>query len=359
MPSSHHTRERTPPQQTPSSSPLVNITPSKSSHELCQLVDINTGDSSDSENENKKENDEPVSKKSRCDVDSALIQAAKKLGRRFVLQYLLWLELGADTFDVEWDDNYDPVERFDSNEDLIQGQLQDLYACILKKYHEDMIACLSFRMAFVTDMSQQCSNTSSCLQGSGAPYIFGEYEKFMSSSSSREKKLKALKPDPAKALIRGPKGPRGLMEGHPFRPAMEIMKGKHHIQHTTPGAIAGAAVLARWALSPDDQLKSPGDHTGINYQKDFDEYLQKLLTGLRAKKRWTKQLFAYWDNIIFPNHILKYGGKTTGNDKDAVWQMELDEAAELDAEASNESSEDEDVGQQGENGDEPEHSNAE
>jgi len=44
-----------------------------------------------------------------------------------------------------------------------------------------------------------------------------------------------------------------------------------------------------------------GTNTGINYGKDFDEYLEILMTGLRKKKRSILNIFREWDRIIFPN----------------------------------------------------------
>ena len=44
-----------------------------------------------------------------------------------------------------------------------------------------------------------------------------------------------------------------------------------------------------------------GANTGINYGKDFDEYLEILLTGLRKKKRSILNVFREWDRVIFPN----------------------------------------------------------
>jgi len=43
-----------------------------------------------------------------------------------------------------------------------------------------------------------------------------------------------------------------------------------------------------------------GANTGINYGKDFDEYLEILLTGLHKKKRSILNVFREWDRVIFP-----------------------------------------------------------
>jgi len=42
---------------------------------------------------------------------------------------------------------------------------------------------------------------------------------------------------------------------------------------------------ARWALSADDCLWAHGNETGINYQDDYDRYLQLLIDGLDKHKK--------------------------------------------------------------------------
>jgi len=108
------------------------------------------------------------------------------------------------------------------------------------------------------------------------------------------------------------------MNGIQSNPKTDTMARKHGIRHTTPGAIAASAVLvcvpchsiyihdlqvsqSRWALSSDDFLQNVGTNTGINYGKDFEEYLEVLMTGLRKKKRSILNVFKEWDQVIFPN----------------------------------------------------------
>jgi hypothetical protein len=43
-----------------------------------------------------------------------------------------------------------------------------------------------------------------------------------------------------------------------------------------------------------------GTNTGINYGKDFEEYLEILMTGLRKKKKSILNVFREWDRVIFP-----------------------------------------------------------
>jgi hypothetical protein len=57
----------------------------------------------------------------------------------------------------------------------------------------------------------------------------------------------------------------------------------------------------RWALSSDEHLQSRGNNTGIDYGKDFEEYLELLITGLQQKKKSILNVFRVWDRVIFPN----------------------------------------------------------
>lgn len=44
-----------------------------------------------------------------------------------------------------------------------------------------------------------------------------------------------------------------------------------------------------------------GTNTGINYGKDFEEYLEILMKGLQKKKKSVLNVFREWDRVIFPN----------------------------------------------------------
>ena len=44
-----------------------------------------------------------------------------------------------------------------------------------------------------------------------------------------------------------------------------------------------------------------GINTGINYGKDFEEYLEILMKGLQKKKKSVLNIFREWDRVIFPN----------------------------------------------------------
>jgi hypothetical protein len=146
------------------------------------------------------------------------------------------------------------------------------------------------------------------------------------------------------AIIRGPTSAKELKNGTPSNPRTDSMARKHGIRNITPGAIAGSAILvcaiflvgspthashqSRWALSSDDFLQSVGNNTGINYAKDFEEYLEVLVRGLRKKKRSILNVFREWDRVIFPNSDSSLVGQDEGTSsglKTAIEMLDADE----------------------------------
>ncbi|KAJ7215382.1 hypothetical protein GGX14DRAFT_391819 [Mycena pura] len=81
------------------------------------------------------------------------------------------------------------------------------------------------------------------------------------------------------------------------------------IKHTTPGAIAAAAIWVIFLFSGDEIWGPIGDVTAINYRDRFNEYLDTILEGLRRRQRWARELFLYWDEHVFPaNNGARFGG---------------------------------------------------
>ncbi|KAJ6479832.1 hypothetical protein C8R45DRAFT_832584, partial [Mycena sanguinolenta] len=56
------------------------------------------------------------------------------------------------------------------------------------------------------------------------------------------------------------------------------------LRYATPGMIAAAAIGLRWLFSVDDQFLPTGRMSAIEWQKDFEFYLQFLSEGLLKKK---------------------------------------------------------------------------
>jgi len=75
-------------------------------------------------------------------------------------------------------------------------------------------------------------------------------------------------------------------------------------------------------------FQSVGNNTGINYARDFDEYLSFLLSSLRRKKKSVLNLFREWDHVVFPNSESSLIGQDTVNSsgfKTAMQMLDDDE----------------------------------
>ncbi|KAJ6493790.1 hypothetical protein DFH09DRAFT_947053 [Mycena vulgaris] len=129
------------------------------------------------------------------------------------------------------------------------------------------------------------------------------------------------------SLIRGPRGAVGLFEGNSRRPQAKCVESIYRIRRTSPGAIANAAVLAIWLHSPDTELLLAGNESEINYGKRYEIYLERICVGLRDGKRWVRELFTYWDSIIFP-HANDSLGQVVSASQQAE-QDELDNAMDV------------------------------
>ncbi|EPQ53800.1 hypothetical protein GLOTRDRAFT_139897 [Gloeophyllum trabeum ATCC 11539] len=281
------------------------------------------------------------------------IEAVSRAAREFTLLRGLWL-VQKDIFGTALDEDFDERTRFDSETNKIQGQVREVRDILPAHVREHMSERWIERV-FVNTMNSQRSNTATRLRrrcidlfekhdkphdlpdpATSADMLSSRqrYDKFRrligwvqledseGNTSSRYSSMDApvIHENYAErfeierafrnpllmhifvALIRGPTSATTMaMTGRPSAPTTDSMEQIHGISHTTPGAIAACAVLARWALSADDQLKAVGIQTGINWSADFQQYLRLLMTGLRKKKSSTLGLFRAWDEAIFPH----------------------------------------------------------
>ncbi|KAJ7448975.1 hypothetical protein FB451DRAFT_1375214 [Mycena latifolia] len=88
-----------------------------------------------------------------------------------------------------------------------------------------------------------------------------------------------------------------------------------------------AAVLAIWLHSADVELVQIGNQTEINYAKRYEIYLARICRGLRMRKRWARDLFTYWDSILFPHAEDSLGENLSTNQQ--AEQDELNEAMDI------------------------------
>ncbi|KAF9554036.1 hypothetical protein CPC08DRAFT_753896 [Agrocybe pediades] len=307
-----------------------------------KLADIARNDANGSDDD---ETEEPTRKKSRthshAQADKAYEEKARQAGHLFVINKGLFLQAGVETFGTALDPEFDEAQRFENADNKIQGQLREIMK-VLGPQLSDEITDAWLPASFIAGMRAQRSNTATRLRHHCAT-IFGVSEEDMLTSATRKEKFRKLigwvensngvgsyssvdveilhkdyggHYDIKKAflnpvlmrvftaLIRGPKAAKEMMRSDmsiSLNPKNDTMERKHHIRNITPGAIAGAAILTRWALSADEMLQDVGHITGINYSRDFDEYLELFLSGLHKKKKSIINVIREWDRVIFPH----------------------------------------------------------
>ncbi|KAJ7485738.1 hypothetical protein FB451DRAFT_1392463 [Mycena latifolia] len=267
-------------------------------------------------------------------------QKVATLGRCFVLQKGLWLKDG--TLDAKLDKGYDVKKRFDGAQ--VQGQLRDVLDILPDRYKGKVMREKWFQRAFSQGMSSQRSNTSTRIRRVAGHAIYdcsaadlldpsarrqfreeigwyefedgdgGEYASLdvpiLHKDGSKVYDIHTCFLNPVLmrlfvAIIRGTNAAISMLrndsDGCSDIPKTDNMEHIHRIDHTEPGAIAAACVLAIWGKSTDVCLRARGDHTNIDYEHLFDEYLDILTTGLRKKSPSILHVFAEWDRIVFPH----------------------------------------------------------
>ncbi|KAF8994668.1 hypothetical protein BDQ17DRAFT_1251509, partial [Cyathus striatus] len=292
-------------------------------------------------------------------------------GRKYVILCGLWLRLGAGTFQVVYNPETTDYERFENAQNKIQGQIREIREILGPGLAADMSSDMCIANAFVKGMKSQCSNTSSRLRRQCAALFDIESESDLLDADLRREKFKerigwvdsghgrgsyssvdveilhkdykgvfdydTIFRNPILmwvfvAIIHGPTTAKEMKNKIPAAQKTDTMARKHSIRHTTPGAIAGAAVLARWTLSGDTFLQSKGTTTGIDYAKDFDEYLEILMKGVRMKKKGILDIFAEWDHVIFPNSESSFANQnhesSSSGLRKALEMLEADNTAE-------------------------------
>ncbi|KAJ6601690.1 hypothetical protein DFH09DRAFT_1480660, partial [Mycena vulgaris] len=103
------------------------------------------------------------------------------------------------------------------------------------------------------------------------------------------------------SIIRGPTGAKGLFRGESRLPSARVIERTRHIDCTKPGAIVNSSILAIWFYSGDTQLLTEGDETRIDYHYLWETFMRQICDALRDDADWVKDLFRYWDGVLFPN----------------------------------------------------------
>ncbi|KIJ31649.1 hypothetical protein M422DRAFT_266679 [Sphaerobolus stellatus SS14] len=274
-------------------------------------------------------------------VDEDLNSQVKTLGQKFTYMSLLWLHQPLETFQLPLDEEYDPLDRFESEEGWLQGQLRDLLEAIPAKFHEDMDD-ERFVNTFTHGMHTQRSNASTRVRRQTGAAIFGCTDEEFTNRGGTFKKMIGWRWTPADnnaepgsyvaftpilfkdytgrfdkwkvfrnpilmrtyaALVLGPSSVKDAKGDEIF-----VRKESHYnieslwgIRSITPAAIAASAVLARFSASNDQAFQPIGAVTKIDYQSDFEFYFKYLSEGVRAKKPSVVKIIENWNEVFYSN----------------------------------------------------------
>ncbi|KAJ7276676.1 hypothetical protein C8J57DRAFT_1504508 [Mycena rebaudengoi] len=264
-------------------------------------------------------------------------------GKKFVGTLMLWLPAGHEDeiWAVEEDEDFNALDRFgkeDQPANKIQGALRDIYSVIPEEYRDPEDFSGWIPAAFISGMTNQRSFTATRLRHH--PDLFDcTTTQLLSQEGRREfRKLIGYQPscknadkyyydtinvpvlhadyqgkyDPSKiflnpllfivhaAITLGPAAAAAL-KGDLTPAKVQCVAVLWALRRTTPGMIAAAAVWLRWLYSVDDEFLSTGTTSAIEWQMDFEYYLQLLTEGLLKRKPSILNIFRIWDNKFYPN----------------------------------------------------------
>jgi len=283
---------------------------------------------------------EEVSKQRAEEEDMRFVQAA---GKKFVATLMLWLPAGREDeiWAAEEDENFHLLDRFgeeDQPANKIQGALRDLYTVLPEEYRDPEDFNGWIPATFTTGMNDQRSFTATRLRHH--PDLFDSTTQQLSSQEDRREfreqigyQPKRKKPTEhyydtinvpllhadyqgkydANKIFLGPLlfiihaaitlGPAAAaaMKANRAPPKVQSVSQLWGLRRTTPGMIAAAAVWLRWLFSVDDTFVPTGSTSAIEWQQDFEYYLQLLTEGLLKKKPSTLNIFRVWDQKFYPN----------------------------------------------------------
>ncbi|KAG8707610.1 hypothetical protein FRC09_001731 [Ceratobasidium sp. 395] len=272
----------------------------------------------------------------------------KEAGKRCALTQMLWVR--KLMFELEPSPDYSPEVRYSPAKPLmeIQGERQDILNSIASRYRENLLKFSHFQSLMRKGVSDKRHDLAKRVRGKTAGPIFHcSQEKINCGWESRIanqdfQKLLGFKAEGPTVKERYPplapvlyKNSRVGRNSHVFQSeyifnifsvcAFGEGSLRHGIDHQTgqaviaevlslssitPGGIAAAAVLTRWAISPDPEFKEKGTKTGIKWMEDYKSYKKLIFEGLRVEEAKFEEtnrvgpfmkLMGEWNRRFFPH----------------------------------------------------------
>ncbi|KAG9084388.1 hypothetical protein FS749_005270 [Ceratobasidium sp. UAMH 11750] len=271
-------------------------------------------------------------------------------GKRCALMRMIWIPTGM--YDLEPNPAYLPELRYEKAhpEMRLQGEQADILSSMALRFREDFLKLELFQYKFDHAHGEQRRNSASRVRKC-ASLIFGcEQRKISCSSEDRAsnqlfKELLGFTAEGTKPSERYPcmapmlykdlqgganSNPRVFRHEFIFKTFSAILFGSgslHQprinppqgqpviakilgIRTITPGAIAVAAILARWCISPDETFTEEGDKTGITWFEDYQSYKKLIISGISKEEGCVGRggargpflkLMSEWNQRFFPN----------------------------------------------------------
>ncbi|KAG1871857.1 hypothetical protein DFJ58DRAFT_837162 [Suillus subalutaceus] len=259
---------------------------------------------------------------------SALDSQITRAGKKYAMFHYFWVMNGF--FPTTPQPNIDPRSdtRWASPKAKLNGAMAELYHCVPKSLHKSMETYSQFGSLFRAAVSSERSNILHSLKDcAGLIFSSLKLDPTVFTAGPAEKKenelllalLKqhgedgytrlapilftnpsAMVPDDflktpimvkiIRVEIFGKASLSGKTKGHP-----KARGQRWDTQCVTEGLIAGAAIMARFLLTHDQELTATGSATKIGYGQDYDFYLEHLF----KRSSWAISVMDYYNREVF------------------------------------------------------------
>ncbi|KAJ7665852.1 hypothetical protein DFH06DRAFT_984782 [Mycena polygramma] len=237
---------------------------------------------------------------------------------------MLWLPTGWE--DEVWaakaDENFNPLDRFGREgqpANKVQGALRDLYTFYAGmsdqrsftvtwlRHHPDLWDCTTAELSSPDKHRKFCKlvGLRPMRKNPNNFYYDSDNVPLLHADDQEKYDRKKMFLGPLlfivhTAITLGPVCTSKMKANCPM-PKVQSVANLWGLKRTTPGMIAAAAIWLRWIFSVDNEFLLTGDTANIDWQKDFEHYLQLLTEGLAKKKPSILNVFREWDSKFYPN----------------------------------------------------------
>ncbi|KAJ7612795.1 hypothetical protein DFH06DRAFT_1243120 [Mycena polygramma] len=267
-----------------------------------------------------------------------LEERVRSAGRHYAIEYGLFLHTDVvELFATSVDPDFDEAKEFDSEDSQVQGQLRDILSTLPNDAKDPQIRKHEWiAKSFYDGLSGQLGNFNTRLRQDSIVHIAAntKFKDFsqdppadvsvnvddFDSSSSRfnafARYIGYQEATPGTDAFYSPLKAQVLYKDYDgtmnvykiFRgPALlsiyvsNMIERTRHIVRAIFGAIVNSSVMGMWVYSADTELVAEGDETQINYRFLWLTFARQISEGLREDADWVKDLFNYWNKIIFPH----------------------------------------------------------